>query len=31
MLQTLHEMNNSGENMFVARTEEEAKKLISEI
>ena len=31
MLQTLHEINNSGDNMFVVRTEEEAKKLIAEI
>ena len=31
MLQTLHEINNSGDNMFVVRTEEEAKQVIAEI
>ena len=31
MLQTLHEMNNSGDNMFVVRTEERAKQVITEI
>ena len=31
MLQTLHEINNSGDNMFVVRTEEKAKQLIAEI
>ena len=31
MLQTLHEMNNSGDNMFVVRTEEEVKQLKAEI
>ena len=29
MLQTLHEINNSGDNMFVVRTEAEAKQLIA--
>ena len=31
MLQTLHENNNSGDNMFVVRTEEAAKQVITEI
>jgi hypothetical protein len=31
MLQTLHEMNNSGDNMFVVRTEERAKQVITEM
>ena len=31
MLQTLHEMNNSGDNMFVVRTEEGVKQVIAEI
>lgn len=31
MLQTLHEINNSGDNMFVVRTEEKAKQLTAEI
>ena len=31
MLQTLHEINNSGDNMFVVRTEKEAKQVIAEI
>ena len=31
MLQTLHEINHSGENMFVVRTEERAKQVITEI
>ena len=31
MLQTLHEINNSGDNMFVVRAEEEVKQVIGEI
>ena len=31
MLQTLHEMNNSADNMYVVRTEEGAKQVIAEI
>ena len=31
MLQTLNEINNTGDNMFVVRTEERAKQVITEI